>query len=172
MQSLEMWKQRRIVVEQEILERYAQNTIEQSTTDTTHRFLWYEPLYLQNHFYGKVLNQWRAVWIYASVVAQPVIGPHIPGRFQMAVDICRTHAALGVNAINGPQWWPLYYAGLAFGNKNYPLECDWIMGMCRKIGRLFPVLLFAMNNMPTTWAEEEVHWNPLGRLFAPVDYDG
>ena len=164
--SFKVWQLRSIVVQQEAIERYASD-LPNPPADQYHRFLSHQPAYPKNHFYAKVLNQWRAVWIYASTIAQPITGPRadIPERFQFAVEICRTHAALGRDGLNGPQWWCLFYAGLAFGAKQYPLECHWIMERLTEIAIEFPVLRVPFSYMPATWAAERVHWNAWGRLF-------
>ena len=162
--SFRLWKERSIVVKQDAIELFASGP--SLSRDSSPRFLFHEPLYLQNPFYGKILNQWRSVWIYASTIVQPVPGPRadIPQRFQFAVDICRKHAALGKDSFNGPQWWCLFYAGLAFG-KHYPLECHWIMERLGETARQFPVLGTPFMNMPAMWAADTVHWNAWGRLF-------
>ena len=162
--SFKLWRERDIVVKQEASE--LSSTSSPASTDPSSRFLSHEPLYLQNPFYGKILNQWRSLWIYASTIVKPIPGPRadIPQRIKFAVDICRTHAALGKDSFNGPQWWCLFYAGLAFG-KHYPLECMWIMERLRETAMQFPVLALAFMNIPGTWAAETVHWNAWGRLF-------
>ena len=160
-----LWRQRCIVVEQESIELSGLSPSGPRSSQN-HRFLSHAPLSLQNRFFAKVLNQWRAVWIYASTIVHPFTGPRaeIPQRFQFAVEICRTHAALGRDGINGPQWWCLFYAGLAFG-KQYPLECNWILEKLNEIAMEFPVLGVPFSNMPAIWTADSVHWNAFGRLF-------
>ena len=100
-------------------------------------------------------------------MVQPSSGPEgHPKRFQMAVDICSTHAALGSEGFVGPQWYCLFHAGVVFGgSKRYPLESDWIHERCREIAGAFPVLAPVMESMPAAWASEKVHWNALGALW-------
>ena len=164
--SFKQWQLRSIVMEQEAIERRS-SCLPNPPADKYHRFLSHEPLYPRSCYYAKVLNQFRAAWIYASTIVQPITGPRadIPERFQFAVEICRTHAALGRDGHNGPQWWCLFYAGLAFGSKRYPLECDWIMERLEEIVILYPVLWLPFSKMPATWASDSVHWNAGGRLF-------
>jgi hypothetical protein len=106
-QVFEFWRQREVISKQEEIERHAQ----QNTPTDPASFLWYEPLYLQHTYFGKLTNSWRAVQIYASLIVNPSPGPDSRvdfDRFAMAVELCRMHAALGKKAIAGPQWQALF----------------------------------------------------------------
>ena len=169
-QSFELWRQRSIVAQQETIELYCEQ-ITPPSTDPALRFLWHEPLYLDSVYFAKLLNQWRAARIYASIVVDPVPGPTTPfaNRFQIAVDLCRTQAALGKDGFIGPQWQCLFYAGLAFGAENfYPLESNWVLGRLRVIGIAFPILSPMVEKMPAIWRSDKVHWNAFGRLYPGV----
>jgi hypothetical protein len=165
-QNFESWKHRTIVFWQETIERDAQQHI---LANEHKPFLSYEPLNLQNHFYGKLMNQWRAIYIYAATTLNPFPGPesHPSKILEYAIDMCRTHAALGSDGIAGPQWQCLFYAGIIFG-KQFADECGWIMERCRGAAAVFPVITLAVENMPMVWNAETVHWNALGRLWPGV----
>lgn len=164
-ENFHSWRHRAIVFWQERVEQDAEYVIVKEHKS----FLSYEPLNLQHPFYGKLMNQWRAMYIYAATTLNPFTGPdaHSPKILQYAIDICRTHAALGNAGIAGPQWQCLFYAGIVFG-KRYPEECSWIMERCCEAAAAFPVLTPAIESMPKVWNGEKVHWNALGRLWPGV----
>ena len=165
-QTFDSWKHRTIVFWQENIERDAQQHI----LPSEHKpFLLFEQLNLQNHFYGKLMNQWRAIYICAATTLNPFPGPdyHSSKILECAIDMCRTHAALGNDGIAGPQWQCLFYAGIIFG-KEFVDECDWIMERCRQAAAAFPVITPAVESMPMVWNAETVHWNALGRLWPGV----
>lgn len=164
-EDFDSWRNRTVIFWQERVEQDAQYM----TVNEHKPFLSYEPLNLQHNFYGKLMNQCRSMYIYAATTLNPSTGPdaHSPKILQFAIDICRTHAALGKGGIAGPQWQCLFYAGIIFG-KRYPEECNWIMERCREAAAAFPVLTPAIENMPKVWEGDTVHWNALGRLWPGV----
>ena len=93
-QGMDMWKQRAIVRDQEEIELYARQ-VNKPSDDPQLRFLHHEPLYIQNTFFAKLLNQWRMQSISNSLMVSPKSGPEplSHNRYTLAVDICRTHAA-------------------------------------------------------------------------------
>ena len=72
-QAVELWKQRSIIREQEEIERYARQ-VNKPPDDPSLRFLYHEPLHLQNIFYANLLNQWRMINIWNSLIVQPETG--------------------------------------------------------------------------------------------------
>jgi hypothetical protein len=163
-QGFELWGLRDVIVNQAETERYAQRN---APSDPANLFLWYEPLYLQHTYYGKHTNSWRAVQIYASLIVNPSPGPDCRtdfDRFAMAVELCRMHAALGKNAIAGPQWQALFWAGFAFGNE-YPAERNWVLEKEREAAAVFPVYNPQVDRMTTAWTSKRVHWNAFGALW-------
>jgi hypothetical protein len=170
MQGLELWKQRSIVVEQEDIERYAR-IVTPVPSDPALRFLHHEPLYLQDRYYAKLLNQWRTIMIWVSLIIHPVPGPgpYSHNRYAHAVDICRTHAALGREAFVGPSWQCLYFAGLAFGgSKLYPMESRWCLEQLELTGRVFPMVAALVKAMPSVWEADAFAWTGLADLFEGV----
>src|SRR5579862_5117453 len=167
MQSLQLWKQRSIICEQEDIEQYAR-LISSPATDPFLRFLHHEPLHLQNRYYAKLLNQWRTAMIWISLIVHPIPGPgpYSHNRYAHAVDICRTHAALGREAMVGPSWQYLYFAGLVFGgSKLYPMESQWILDQLRLTGLVYPMVAELVKVMPSVWEADTFVWTGLADLF-------
>jgi hypothetical protein len=156
-QAFESWKQRSIVIEQEELEQYFRE-IATPSPELFNRFLHYEYIPLLNHFYAKLLNQWRASFIYAALVL-PFPDEDVLTRH--AVDICRTTAALGYNAFSGPQWECLFYAGIVLGQA----ERDWIVDRCWMVAAMLPVLSPHIERLEKVWTECNDDWNMFGRLY-------
>lgn len=170
MQALELWKQRGIIREQEEIERYGR-LVTPAPTDPMLRFLHHEPIYLQNRYYAKILNQWRTVLLWVSLIVHPVpgLGPYSDNRYATAVDICRTHAALGAEAMVGPSWQCLYFAGMVFGGRKlYPMESQWILDQLRFIGVVYPMVARLVDAMPSVWEADAFVWTGLADLFKDV----
>jgi len=160
LQGLELWKQRAIIRRQEEVERYARQ-VNQPFSDPALRFLYHEPLNVQNTYYAKLLNQWRMLCIWSSLSVHPFPGPEpMPhNRYSLAVDICKTHAALGKEANVGPSWQCLFYAGMALGGKKrYPLECEWIEERLQEVAMFFPSAKPVIDRIPTLWEKEKASW--------------
>jgi len=168
---LDAWKQRRIVNQQE-LEHGLRQTAEPDP-DPRARFLWYRPEHIENPYCMKLVQQWRAIWIRASTIVHPFSGPEPQSshnRLSIAIDICRTHAALKIDTVLNVAWESLYYAGLVFGGKRfYPRECDWIMERSRGIAKVFYFLAPVVEAMPSTWEQEHVDWNGYGELLKRME---
>jgi hypothetical protein len=81
------------------------------------QFLDHEPLQVTNPFFANLLNHHRSIELSASLILRPAWGMYDPRRFQCAVDLCRTHAALGDerNFLNTGKIWGLHFAGVTFG---------------------------------------------------------
>ena len=115
----ERWLTLPIIVETEALYR---------TTEPTSRFLHHLPLRYANKSYCQLLNHWRGIKIYISLI-DSTIGPGDPSlhRIPMAIEICRTYAAIEPNLILWNML-PLNLAGVAFGGANrYPIESKWVL---------------------------------------------
>jgi hypothetical protein len=89
------------------------------------QFLNYQPVKLTNFFYANLLNHHRSIEIYISLIPLPTWGTPDPRRFQCAIDLCRTHAALGKerNFLTTGKIWGLHLSGVAFGGpESYPVS--------------------------------------------------
>jgi hypothetical protein len=143
-ESHRKWKLRRIVQETEDMELKGEllqvNSTGPDTTPTTFpvdmssilptanaspseptapplRFLQYPRATLTNRFYANLLNHYRSIEIYLTLIPRPVWGTLEPWRFQCAIDLCRTHAALGEerNFLTTGKIWGLWLCGITFG---------------------------------------------------------
>jgi hypothetical protein len=68
-------------------------------------------------FFASRLNNWRATQLLISLIQDPMWGLYNGTRFVCAVDLCRTHAALGEerNFLGAEKAVGLYLAGVVFG---------------------------------------------------------
>jgi hypothetical protein len=135
------WRIHRIVQNAELTEQISFHKLtpeQQAMDDVPTRFLHYRPLHIENAFYGRLLNQYRSAQLYISLIIHPEQGPQPPDRFECAVDICRTHAALAslpqADTTMTTEIWALYLSGFAFG-RSYPMECGWIKEQLAEIDR-------------------------------------
>jgi len=81
------------------------------------RFLNYAPVRIFDFFFASRLNNWRATQLLISLIEDPMWGLYNGTRFVCAVDLCRTHAALGEerNFLGAEKAVGLYLAGVVFG---------------------------------------------------------
>jgi hypothetical protein len=139
--DLGSWRTRRIIQNAELTEQIAFHKLtseQQSMEEVPNRFLHYRPLHIENSFYALLLNQYRSAQLYISLIIHPEQGPQPSDRFECAVDICRTHAALTSlpqkDTIMATEIWALFISGFAFG-RSYPMECGWIKDQLAEIDR-------------------------------------
>ena len=95
-----------------------------SPTSPPLAFLQYPQITLINHFYANLLNHYRSIEIYLTLITHPNWGTLEPWRFQCAIDLCRTHAALGEerNFLTTGKVWGLWLCGITFGGPElYPV---------------------------------------------------
>lgn len=90
------------------------------------RFLTYSPVRIFDPFFASRLNNWRATQLLISLIQDPMWGLYNGTRFVCAVDLCRTHAALGEerNFLGAEKAVGLYLAGVVFGGPQmYEVGC-------------------------------------------------
>lgn len=95
-----------------------------SPTSPSLAFLQYPQVTLINHFYANLLNHYRSIEIYLTLITRPNWGTLEPTRFQCAIELCRTHAALGEerNFLTTGKIWGLWLCGITFGGPElYPV---------------------------------------------------
>lgn len=88
-------------------------------------FLTHPPVHISDFFFASRLDNWRAIQLYISLIDQPMWGIHDSARLVCAVDLCRTHAALGVerNFLGAEKACGLYLAGVTFdGPERYSVH--------------------------------------------------
>lgn len=100
--------------------------------------------------------------IWNSLITHPATGlSH--DHYQLAVEICRTHTAMGREVCHGTV---LFYAVLVFGGKNgYMLEDEWICDRPRDVAMVFPTLRPVIEDMPTLWERQRSHWCGFTELY-------
>jgi len=174
------WRTRRIIQNAELTEQIAFQKLapeKQSMDDVSHRFLHYRPLHIENAFYALLLNQYRAAQLYISLIIHPEQGPQPPDRFECAVDICRTHAALTAlpqkDTIMTTEIWALYLSGFAFG-RSYPMECGWIKEQLAEIDRVegYPSAKSASDFLTSILRERDSYSNVHERELDDGTFDG
>ena len=114
-------------------------------------------LRIRNPFLANLLNNWRAVLIYVSLILNPVIGQLKSAIFDLAVEICRTFAVLGEDRTYtaSGKVWGLFLAGVAFGGRyRSPIEAGWLSERVNEIAILFPLMKDAISAYKNLWDQE------------------
>jgi hypothetical protein len=72
---------------------------------------------ISDYFLASRLNNWRAIKLHISLIEEPNWGVYDARRIVDAIDLCRTHAALGAerNYLGAEKSVGLYLAGVVFG---------------------------------------------------------
>ena len=128
------WRERRVVKKSDETERVTElfhkvnvdrdgSSRQQTISDplnsgtTESRFLDYTPVRIFDPFFASRLNNWRAIRLHMGLIRDPMWGVYDGSRFVCAVDLCRTHAALGSerNFLGAEKSVGLYLAGVVFG---------------------------------------------------------
>jgi hypothetical protein len=125
-------------------------------------FLDHPPLPIYSQRYVHMLNHWRAVQIYMSLILWPPVGPNPPssGRYQTGVDICRSFASL-TSGISG-ETWCLTLAGFAFGGESYYAEeSRWMLEKQESILEdfRFPIVVSVRQVMNYIWNSGMSIWD-------------
>lgn len=134
-----IWRKLPVIQTAEAAELAAQNEF-MSVLDVP-RFLDYAPLQIENAFYANLLNAWRALSIYISFILDPQFGYPNHRRFTLAVEICRTLAALGEDVAHSKvsKLWALFFAGAAFGGYGVnPRETVWVVEKIDEVRQKYP----------------------------------
>jgi len=125
-------------------------------------FLHHPPLPIYSERYVHMMNHWRAIQIYMSLILWPEVGPNPPtsGRYQTAVEICRNFASL-TSGISG-ETWCLTLAGISFGGERYyPEESMWMLEKQEKILEdfRFPIVVSMRQVMSYIWYSGMSIWD-------------
>ena len=101
---------------------WEENEAEWDKEEGSIQFIHYPPLKLSDKLFAAIRIQYYWVLIYITFITDPQPGPYPFERFQAAIDVCRTFAAVG--------WTPacavcrvvigLYLSGLTLGEPTYP----------------------------------------------------
>jgi len=132
------------------------------------QFLDHPPLRIINIFYANLLNAMRAISIYISLILNPSIGPvGAPQRFAMAVEMCRTLAAMEGNTVipATSRIWTIFLIGVAFGGtKRSPKEAVWLKEKMQEIRKVFPISQTSMTIYESVYDAEGDFWEEVTRV--------
>ena len=177
--DIQAWKDRPIVRAGELSEQAARLDSPDLSSDslsTPQHFLDYPPLRIVNAFYVRLLNDWRALSIYISLIDHSSFGPAAcPQRFDYAVEICRTLAVLwqDQNKIAGSELWVGFFAGVVFGGSSRPQrEAEWISRKATDVVMAFPAMKNALWAYRRLWDTDGNVWDKMETTRAHVGYGG
>lgn len=132
------------------------------------QFLDHPPLRISNIFYANLLNAMRAISIYISLILNPSVGPvGAPQRFAMAVEMCRTLAAMEGNTVipATSRIWTIFLIGVAFGGtKRSPREAAWLKWKMQEIRKVFPISQTSMMIYESVYDAEGDFWDEVTRV--------
>lgn len=159
--DLEAWRSQPLVVQGERNEQLAQ--LGELPAETVPMpFLNHPPLAIYSQQFAHMMNHWRAIQIYMSLILWPQAGPNPPqsGRYQTAVDICRNFASL-TKGIAG-ETWCLTLAGISFGgDAYYPEESAWMIDKQEQVLQdfRFPFAISVRQMMQYIWHSGMSIWD-------------
>jgi len=159
--DLQDWRAQPLIQEAERVEKLAQmGQLVPATIPAA--FLNHPPLPIYSQRFAHMMNHWRAIQIYMSLILWPAPGPNPPtsGRYQTAVDICRNFASL-TNGISG-ETWCLTLAGICFGgDAYYPEESQWMLEKQEAVleGFRFPIVISVRQMMHFIWNSGMSIWD-------------
>ena len=157
------WINRPVICAARFIEQTAQN---ENSSDLSQfgSFLNYPALKIRNSFFANLLNSWRAVTIYVSLIVNPMIGQPEPRLFDLAVEICRTIAALGQDRsfTASSKVSIMFLAGVVFGGRwRSPMEAEWISRQVNEIVTMFPFMKDAILSYQKLWDTEGEFWDEM-----------
>jgi hypothetical protein len=178
----------RPIVQQGIAGEQLLNTVKVEDDISTSAFLDYPPLQIRDNFYANMMNSWKAIYIFIDLIAKPNVGP-VDGttskRFEYAVDICRTYAALPRD-----EMFPLgktvcvFFAGVAFGGSRLnPEPVKWLDDtMVTFLQEYLPLNGAAVVRVPSSvtngemeyrnvWETDGDYWEAMEKLNAKLLLD-
>jgi hypothetical protein len=158
------WRQSPLIQMAELVEQAAQPTASPKPGKVC-TFLDYPALQVFNSFYVNLLNASRAILIYISLIANPMIGfATVPNRFSLAVEISRAVAALENDKILpiSSRLWMIYLTGVAFGGRQQaPREVEWLTEKVDDIAKLLPLTTNTFKAGILLWDFEGDFWDAL-----------
>lgn len=127
------------------------------------QFLSFPPLQILDVFYANLLNSWRGLQIYVSLIRVPEIGPSPPRRLTHAIEICRTWCSLGddKSTSEAGKVWIMFLVGVAFGGKRSGEMGGWIKERLEETSKRLPILRKGVDIYGELWEVEGDFWNEL-----------
>ena len=135
---MDQWRERPIIQLAHEKEAEAQSL----DTSAVEPFLLYPPIIILDPFYATLLNAWRALQIYITLILDPTIGHSTcPDRLAYAINICRTLASLGIDKeyTHPTKIRIIFLAQVAFGGQRKNAESMWLSGRLSALADKFPV---------------------------------
>jgi len=165
--QLSLWKRRPVIERAELLEEELQSQ-SRSTPSTQlsseEIFLSYPPMFIKSPYYVNLLNIWRALTIYISLMRDPLIlSPrYFSERLDHAIDICRTLAGLHNDPSHksASKYFSIFFAKIGFGGRKHSqLEVAWLLKECEEWARLFPRIWESVSMFRSVWeADSDNFW--------------
>jgi hypothetical protein len=142
---------------------------------------------ISDYFLASRLNNWRAIKIHISLIEEPNSGVYDGRRIVDAIDLCRTHAALGAerNYLGAEKSVGLYLAGVVFGGphmykvsilRSYLLtlsieRVSMGIGPVEEVKPFYPIASTFINNLHGIWQRKGSYWDAmkLSLGFAGID---
>jgi len=93
-----------------------------------------------------------------------MLGSYDGQRFVCAVDLCRTHAALGPEQtfLGAEKACGLYLAGVIFGGPDmYSAESRWVLEQLEDVKPFYPIAVPLINNLNHVWKVKGNYWDAL-----------
>lgn len=185
------WRERPIVRKADEGERLAEvlqlqtlhldtpNSLEFNPYDSasSQSFLTHPRVHISDFFFASRLDNWRAIQLYIGLIDQPMWGIHDSALLVCAVDLCRTHAALGVerNFLGAEKACGLYLAGVTFGGPEMysvhaPLvkladmsqkESRWVLDRLQEMSLYYPIASSFIKNLKCIWKFKGNYWDSI-----------
>jgi hypothetical protein len=178
-EDIQAWRDRPIVRAGELSEQAAEldpPDLSSEALSTYQYFPGYPPLRIVNSFYVRLLNDWRALSIYISLIDNSSFGPAAcPRRFDYAVDICRTLAVLwhDQNNIAGSELWVAFFAGVVLCKSSLSQrEVEWISRKTTDVVVAFPAMKNALWAYRRLWDADGNVWDKMEKTRTHVGYSG
>jgi hypothetical protein len=161
------WRDRPAIQIAEMAEVSAQQTLP-SFGPRIGRFLHYPELRILNPTYADLLNTWRGLQIYISLISDPSLGStSSPHRLGYAIDICRTWASLGndkSHSIASKQWLIVLTWVALGGYRQHPEESLWVKKRIEAVIVHLPILSGAVAGYEQFGSTEGDFWEEMERV--------
>jgi hypothetical protein len=170
--ELLQWRMRPIIRIAEMIDDAANSALAQHPEEElppVQTFLNYPPIRIINPTYTHLLNHFRALQIYITLISHPQIGPQFhPRRLPLAIDICRCLAALGENKARPglSKVWIMCIAGVALGGERCsPAEGAWLLRQMEELAERSPLMVNVAQAHAMLWNGQGDFWNELSRSW-------
>ena len=177
-QTHRRWREKFVVVKAVEIEHAGEisslsRTLTTKTSEQT--FLDHPPVHVTDFFFSSRLNHWRAIGLHLSLIREPRWGKAEDGVVVEAIDLCRTHAALGSDCdfLAAEHVTGLYLAGVIFGGPDmysvpnqltktdYQRESQWIIDELESRTDSIPITTTLVKNLNIVWTLKGNYWDTM-----------